>query len=522
MIEYYKKHLKELQAAGLAFAKASPQLAHFLDPKALPHTDLFIERLCQAFAFWSATLQQRLDHDFPRLCENVLQQLSPVLLQALPASAVVQIKADPFEEAVTVYPDQCLQLSVPGRDFQFHLTESVTLWPLSVESTLREKGQLDLLLTATKAFHCDQGLTFWLEAPLEEALQAFNHLTQHVKQVTFQGVALAGQASIVWPCDTAFHHETDVFRAIQTYFVSPTRYLFVTIKLPSFSLAVGESALVTIEFEPDRVTAFEATLLLQCGVVENAFFEDAQPCVMQAENTAFHLAIDSDARHTQAILSVADIVGIDRLTRVRQPYSPLNTLTQDYAYGVYQEGNKHTLQLHAPDKQAHLLSVRLLCCDTNLNSQDLNQAVWQCLNDRSLGLTLRSALTPYLPRAPLKHAEHILSEALQWQYHGLHDVDKIHKLLTQLNVTGDPRIQHNIMGIKAIQIVESQHFSRGCLHKTITVTVSLQENHFAHQAAASLLGGFLHGLFKHMAHYPVQLVTLLTFNISQDVFRYEN
>jgi len=91
LYRYYNTELSYLRMLGGEFAKQHPKIAARLNLGRDASRDPHVERLLQGVAFLNARLHQRLDDDFPELCNSLLDILYPHFLSPVPSMSVVQM-----------------------------------------------------------------------------------------------------------------------------------------------------------------------------------------------------------------------------------------------------------------------------------------------------------------------------------------------------------------------------------------------------------------------------------------------
>src|SRR5258705_3479982 len=94
------RHLRETAAEfGRDFPKIAGRLSLDLDAKEIC-PDPYVERLLEGFAFLSARVHLKLDAEFPRFTQGLLEAVSPDYLCPLPAMAIVKIEPEEQEGAL--------------------------------------------------------------------------------------------------------------------------------------------------------------------------------------------------------------------------------------------------------------------------------------------------------------------------------------------------------------------------------------------------------------------------------------
>ncbi|HMR29707.1 MAG TPA: type VI secretion system baseplate subunit TssF [Geminicoccaceae bacterium] len=93
-LDYYESELRFLRDLGGEFARAHPGVAGRLALDANACADPYVERLLEGVAFLTARVQLKLDAEFPRLTEHLLDILFPDFLAPTPSMAMVRLVPD--------------------------------------------------------------------------------------------------------------------------------------------------------------------------------------------------------------------------------------------------------------------------------------------------------------------------------------------------------------------------------------------------------------------------------------------
>ena len=94
ILDYYHKELDFLRKQGHSFAKEYPKVAARLQIDNESSKDPHVERLIQGIAFLNAGIRERLDEDFPQLCQSLMEVIYPHYLRPLPSYAIVSFEAE--------------------------------------------------------------------------------------------------------------------------------------------------------------------------------------------------------------------------------------------------------------------------------------------------------------------------------------------------------------------------------------------------------------------------------------------
>src|SRR5690349_4702101 len=92
LIGYYERELQYMRDIGGEFARDFPKIAGHLGLNAFECADPYVERLLEGFAFLAARVQLKLDAEFPRFTENLLEMVFPHYLAPTPSMAVVELR----------------------------------------------------------------------------------------------------------------------------------------------------------------------------------------------------------------------------------------------------------------------------------------------------------------------------------------------------------------------------------------------------------------------------------------------
>src|SRR5262245_15410148 len=101
LLSYYNRELQYIRELGGEFAKQFPKIAGRLGLDAFECADPYVERLLEGFAFLAARVHLKLDSEFPRFTEHLLEMVYPHYLCPTPSMAVVQFQPNPKQGTLT-------------------------------------------------------------------------------------------------------------------------------------------------------------------------------------------------------------------------------------------------------------------------------------------------------------------------------------------------------------------------------------------------------------------------------------
>jgi type VI secretion system protein ImpG len=142
LIGYYEQELQHLQDMGREFAEQFPkQAARLRLGKDVEVADPYVERLLEGFAFLAARVQLKLDAEFPRFTQHLVEILYPQFLAPLPAMLIAQAQPDPGDagllSGVTLPRGSMLRAQSPRAgltDCRFRTAHELVMWPLELAS----------------------------------------------------------------------------------------------------------------------------------------------------------------------------------------------------------------------------------------------------------------------------------------------------------------------------------------------------------------------------------------------------
>lgn len=139
LLRYYERELQHLRETGGEFAREFPKIAGRLGLETYACADPYVERLLEGFSFLAARIQLKIDAEFPRFTNHLLELVYPHYLAPTPSMAVVQMQPDLSEGGLAsgfpVVRGTALR-GLLGKDDQtsceFRTAHDVTLLPIEL------------------------------------------------------------------------------------------------------------------------------------------------------------------------------------------------------------------------------------------------------------------------------------------------------------------------------------------------------------------------------------------------------
>ncbi len=269
LLQYYNRELQFIREMGGEFADEFPKIASRLGLDGFECADPYVERLLEGFSFLAARVQLRIDSEFPKFTQNLLEMLCPHYLAPTPSMAVVQLNPDLNEGSLAegfVVPRETVLRSIIGKGEQtaceYRTAHDVTLWPLTISDAhyMTDAGTLPMThLPHQKP--AKAGIRFRLKtsAGLSFDQLALDHLTLYLRgsdetsmriyeQVIGNAVGMvvrSAQRPIAWQevikqpniARVGFEDNEALlpygprsfqgYRLLQEYFAFPERYMFI-------------------------------------------------------------------------------------------------------------------------------------------------------------------------------------------------------------------------------------------------------------------------------------------------------
>ncbi|MBU6489929.1 MAG: type VI secretion system baseplate subunit TssF, partial [Burkholderiales bacterium] len=94
-LEYYNRELTYMRELGAEFARTHPKAASRLGMRGMEVADPYVERLLEGFCFLTARVQLKMDAEFPRFSERLLDVVFPNHLAPIPSMAIAKLHVDP-------------------------------------------------------------------------------------------------------------------------------------------------------------------------------------------------------------------------------------------------------------------------------------------------------------------------------------------------------------------------------------------------------------------------------------------
>src|SRR3954470_13226374 len=136
LLNYYNRELAHLREMGAEFAREFPKIAGRLAIEDFTCADPYVERLLEGFAFLTSRVQLKLDAEFPRFTQSLLETVYPHYLCPTPYMEIVRMEHEQGShgaaERFQIARGSVLRGNSSASDTacEFRTVHPVHLWPL--------------------------------------------------------------------------------------------------------------------------------------------------------------------------------------------------------------------------------------------------------------------------------------------------------------------------------------------------------------------------------------------------------
>ena len=391
LLRYYNEELRHLREMGAEFAQAFPKIAARLGMEGLEVTDPYVERLLEGFAFLAGRIQLKLDAEFPRFTQRLLEIIYPQFLAPTPSMLIARLDPDLSDPTLAQGP-RVLRGSVlvsrAGKAgvtaCEFRTAHELRLWPLELTHAEYFTHAADLPLAGLpewRRYRSGLRLRLRATAGLDFTKLELQNLALHftgVEDIAYRLNELVCDATLgvlVQPatrgsgrfevldadCVGRVGFEDDEallppglrgfegYRLLQEYFAFPQRFLFFELQDigPALRKVGGVEVEVLLLFnraDPALQQAVDANCLaLNCVPAINLVERRCDRIHVGPETADYHVVPDRTRPQDFEVHSILDVqgygVGVNSEWQFRPFYSAFHTEPRSHAayYTVQRE-----------------------------------------------------------------------------------------------------------------------------------------------------------------------------------------
>lgn len=178
MLSAYNRELQYLRRRAAEFAEDNPQVAGLLGLDAPTDPDPHVERLMEGVAYLNARVRVKMDEEFPRFTQSLLEALYPHYLAPTPAMGMIALRppeGDATPPGGVLHPrGSTLMASLSGdmtQPVQFTTGQDVTLFPIRIAAVEYLPTRAAIAAASGEALG-EAGLRFRIEATSAVPLSA--------------------------------------------------------------------------------------------------------------------------------------------------------------------------------------------------------------------------------------------------------------------------------------------------------------------------------------------------------------
>lgn len=395
LLQYYERELHHVRGTAGEFAREFPKIAGRLALDEFACADPYVERLLEGFAFLAARVQLKIDAEFPRFSQGLLETVFPHYLAPAPSMAVVQFQPDMAESGLAQgvkVPRNTVLRGVHGQGVgdrtqcEYRTSQELKLFPIQVKSAgyfAREMGALEVpddavrgrgaiksmirvSLTSPASLPFGKieldSLVFYLRGSGAHPMRLYERILAHCKGVLVRPAAKgsAERQSLPWSVvepesilRVGFDERESVlpydarsfqgYRLLAEYFAFPQRFLFVEVGDLKRCVADVKASELEIIFmfdddEPELDGAVEATdFALHCAPAVNLFPKRADRILVTEKSSEFHVVVDRTRPNDYEIYRVSGVTGFGARTGEETVFRPLFSVSDsgDAGGGAY-------------------------------------------------------------------------------------------------------------------------------------------------------------------------------------------
>ena len=366
----YNNELHHLREAAGEFAREFPKIAGrlALDKDAKEECpDPFVERLLEGFAYLAARVQLKLDAEFPRFTQSLLETVYPHYLCPTPSMAVVRMEPDPQSagtpEGFLVVRNSVLRGTSSSSDTacEFRTAHDVHVWPmrvtdgkyltrsmseLALPDSLRGKAAIRIRLQTNggvklKTLELDR-LPIFVRGLNETPAAVFEQIFSRATHVIIRTAKGQGNVCHVMPATTlkrlGIREEEALlpfaprgfegYRLVHEYFAMPERFMFFEFTELNDALRKCDCEQVDLiillkEAEPRLENVVDAESFdLFCTPIVNLFPKRLDPISLGDKFSEYHAIADKTRPLDFEIYQIQKVVGQGASAEAQQIFQP--------------------------------------------------------------------------------------------------------------------------------------------------------------------------------------------------------
>jgi type VI secretion system protein ImpG len=403
LLAYYNTELRHVREMAGEFAREFPKIAGRLaldrDAKEIC-PDPYVERLLEGFAFLAARVHLKLDAEFPRFTQTLLETVYPHYLAPVPAMGVVRFEPDPREpgpeDGFLIERGTALRSKGDETPCQFRTAHELRVWPLGITNAryytrdiveLELPGSLDVKAAFSISLQTSAGkkinelkldrLPIFVrgadQIPISIYEQIFGRGTHLIVQsqkgqrrfreilpaATIRRLGFQEDEALLPKGPRSF----EGYRLLKEYFACPQRFLFfeLTGLAPAVRQCDAERLDIIIALRAPEAKLDNRvdvnTFALFCTPVINLFPKRLDPILISDRFSEFHVVPERTRPIDFEVYQIEDVVGVTAKANEEQRFEPFYRARGDGSHsGAYYTVHRVPRVLTAKEKKFGAIS----------------------------------------------------------------------------------------------------------------------------------------------------------------------
>jgi type VI secretion system protein ImpG len=368
LLKYYNSELQFMREMGAEFAKSYPKIASRLSLDEFECADPYVERLLEGFSFLAARIQLKIDEEFPRFTQHLMERVFPHYLCPTPSMMVAQFQADMLEPSLGdgfLLPRHSILRSRIGKGSHtaciYRTAQDVTLWPVEIRSVdylptpasinlagigrqANAKAAIRLRLNTTGEIPFNKldldKLPLFITGG-ETGMRAFEALAGHTLRIAGRPPDAESHTTTVAPKPARImgfeQHESLLpygarsfqgYRFLAEYYAMPERFMFIELLDLQRVINTCEGDALDLfilldESDPELEESLnESNFLLYCAPCINLFPKRADRIHLSDSTAEYHILPDRTRPMDYEVYEIDEIKGFGSNTEQSQTFYP--------------------------------------------------------------------------------------------------------------------------------------------------------------------------------------------------------
>ena len=403
LLAYYNSELRHVREMAGEFAREFPKIAGRLaldrDAKEIC-PDPYVERLLEGFAFLAARVHLKLDAEFPRFTQTLLETVYPHYLGPVPAMGVAHFEPDPGEpgpeDGFLIERGTALRSKGDETPCQFRTAHEIRVWPLRITNSryytrdvveLELPGSLDAKAALSISLQTSAGrkinelkldqLPIFIRGGDQIPISIYEQIFARGTHVILRPPKGHGRFREILPATmiqrVGFQEEEALlpkgprsfegYRLLKEYFACPQRFLFF--ELSGLASAVQQCGADRMDIvialrtaEPKLDNRIDAnTFALFCTPVINLFPKRLDPILISDRFSEFHIVPERTRPIDFEVYQIEEVVAVTAKANEEQRFEPFYRARGDGSHsGAYYTVHRAPRVLTAKEKKFGAIS----------------------------------------------------------------------------------------------------------------------------------------------------------------------